>query len=380
MGDLVRVAKTLRTEHGFRGYIHLKTIPGASAGSDRRGGPLCRPPVDECRAPERDVACRLCAGEKRDRHQERAGGDARLDRERNGSRRARAGRIGRAVPPRFAPAGQSTQIIVGADAHRRHRHPRCQRVALRLLRAQARLLRGLQPDRPSVRAAAAGGDAAHARAPPVPGRLADALLRLQPARPRRRRALRHAQRSTSIPSSPGRSSTARNSRSTSTAPAARCCCGCRDWASARSTASSRRDAAGRCGSTTSRGCRARSRATRPFIVTLDWRPGALLDDAHLAPQARTQAAAADAVRVTACTPCGWLATRTRRNSARRRGAASRCDLSPREVAFIAADQPSLFPPLPDGEPRARLQRAARLRRTAARRDLPSRDRPLRAAL
>src|SRR5580658_6207797 len=27
--DMVRVAKTLREEHGFRGYIHLKLIPGA---------------------------------------------------------------------------------------------------------------------------------------------------------------------------------------------------------------------------------------------------------------------------------------------------------------------------------------------------------------
>src|SRR5690606_3223736 len=31
MSDIVRVAKALRLEHGFRGYIHLKTIPGASA-------------------------------------------------------------------------------------------------------------------------------------------------------------------------------------------------------------------------------------------------------------------------------------------------------------------------------------------------------------
>jgi predicted DNA-binding helix-hairpin-helix protein len=29
MADLVRVAKTLRLDHGYRGYIHLKTIPGA---------------------------------------------------------------------------------------------------------------------------------------------------------------------------------------------------------------------------------------------------------------------------------------------------------------------------------------------------------------
>src|SRR3954452_8411852 len=31
MADLVRVAKTLRMTHNFRGYIHLKTIPGADA-------------------------------------------------------------------------------------------------------------------------------------------------------------------------------------------------------------------------------------------------------------------------------------------------------------------------------------------------------------
>lgn len=30
MDRLVRVAKTLRTGHRFQGYIHLKTIPGAS--------------------------------------------------------------------------------------------------------------------------------------------------------------------------------------------------------------------------------------------------------------------------------------------------------------------------------------------------------------
>ena len=30
MEQVVRVAKTLREEHGFRGYIHLKTIPDAS--------------------------------------------------------------------------------------------------------------------------------------------------------------------------------------------------------------------------------------------------------------------------------------------------------------------------------------------------------------
>ena len=30
MADMVRIARTLREEHGFKGYIHLKTIPDAS--------------------------------------------------------------------------------------------------------------------------------------------------------------------------------------------------------------------------------------------------------------------------------------------------------------------------------------------------------------
>ena len=30
MSQMVRIARTLRVEHGFKGYIHLKTIPDAS--------------------------------------------------------------------------------------------------------------------------------------------------------------------------------------------------------------------------------------------------------------------------------------------------------------------------------------------------------------
>src|SRR6201991_569578 len=64
MAELVRVAKALRTEHGFRGYIHLKTVPCA------------RPDLIE-------AAGRVYAGENRERHQQTCGGDARIDRERN---------------------------------------------------------------------------------------------------------------------------------------------------------------------------------------------------------------------------------------------------------------------------------------------------------
>lgn len=31
MADMVRIARTLRQDHGFKGYIHLKTIPDAAA-------------------------------------------------------------------------------------------------------------------------------------------------------------------------------------------------------------------------------------------------------------------------------------------------------------------------------------------------------------
>ncbi len=45
MEEMVRIARTLRTNHGFRGYIHLKTIPEASqlviqAGAMSQGGDL----------------------------------------------------------------------------------------------------------------------------------------------------------------------------------------------------------------------------------------------------------------------------------------------------------------------------------------------------
>ena len=149
-----------------------------------------------------------------------------------------------------------------------------------------------------------------------------------------RRALRDAQRPTSIRSSPGRSSTARNSRSTSTAPVARCCCGCRDWAVRavdRIIAARRR---GSCGSTTWRDCRARSRGRGPFIVTLDWRPGALLDDAHLRRKL--------ARKPQQLTLFGWTmyAVRMARDADETefREAARRCislRLSPRDVAFVA---------------------------------------------
>ena len=115
MSDLVRVAKLLRIDHNFRGYIHLKTIPGASedliaeAGlyADRLSMNVELPSETSLReyAPEKSAA-NIKIGMATTR--------ARIE-EATTAREKSAGMIGRAKPPRFAPAGQSTQMIVGAD-------------------------------------------------------------------------------------------------------------------------------------------------------------------------------------------------------------------------------------------------------------------------
>ncbi|MDI6025378.1 putative DNA modification/repair radical SAM protein [Corticibacterium sp. UT-5YL-CI-8] len=106
MEQVVRVARELRQTHDFRGYIHLKTIPDASdelmaeAGkyADRLSINIELPSETSLKtlAPEKDVrAIRRSMGRMR----------YRID-EAQDDKRA----------PRFAPAGQSTQMIVGADA------------------------------------------------------------------------------------------------------------------------------------------------------------------------------------------------------------------------------------------------------------------------
>ncbi len=108
MQDMIRVAKTLRETHLFRGYIHLKTIPGASAELIAQAGlyadrlsmniELPSERMLAAFAPEKSLA-RIKQGMARTRsHIEEASEPAR-----------------RARRPSYAPAGQSTQMIVGAD-------------------------------------------------------------------------------------------------------------------------------------------------------------------------------------------------------------------------------------------------------------------------
>ena len=109
MEQLVLVAKTLREVHDFRGYIHLKLIPEADprlvemAGlyADRLSANI-ELPRDEALArlaPQKDVAVI-----KKAMSQVRLGVEA-----------AKPGKRDKIKPPKFAPGGQSTQLIIGAD-------------------------------------------------------------------------------------------------------------------------------------------------------------------------------------------------------------------------------------------------------------------------
>jgi putative DNA modification/repair radical SAM protein len=110
MEQIVEVARSLREDHDFRGYIHLKTIPDADPELVRQAGvhadrvsinvELPTAPGLARLAPEKDGA-RIEGAMKDMRHAIDDGADAK--------KRYKSA-------PSFAPAGQSTQMIVGADS------------------------------------------------------------------------------------------------------------------------------------------------------------------------------------------------------------------------------------------------------------------------
>ena len=109
MSELVEVARSLRNDHGFGGYIHLKVPPGVSCELIDAAGPLVDrlsvnvelpTPADlEALAPEKSLEVIEAS---------MAMMKTRID-DARGERKASRGRT-----PAFVPAGQSTQMIVGA--------------------------------------------------------------------------------------------------------------------------------------------------------------------------------------------------------------------------------------------------------------------------
>ena len=109
MGQMVRIARELRTVHLFKGYIHLKTIPDAAPELLEEAGKWADRLSINIEMPT-DAGVERFAPEKDPKTIRKAMADTRLRREEYQEKSFRGRRKGR-----FAPAGQSTQLIVGAD-------------------------------------------------------------------------------------------------------------------------------------------------------------------------------------------------------------------------------------------------------------------------
>ena len=110
MEQLVEVARSLREDHDFRGYIHLKTIPDAEPELVAAAGRHADRVSINVELPTTPGLKRL-APEKSAERIAGAMGEmkASIIDARDASKHYKSA-------PRYAPAGQSTQMIVGADA------------------------------------------------------------------------------------------------------------------------------------------------------------------------------------------------------------------------------------------------------------------------
>jgi putative DNA modification/repair radical SAM protein len=109
MADMVRIARTLREQENFRGYIHLKTIPDADPLLVEEAGRYADRLSINVELPTRAGMAEL-APEKDPGQIRRAMADVSVLREASRERTHTGKRAAR-----FAPAGHSTQMIVGAD-------------------------------------------------------------------------------------------------------------------------------------------------------------------------------------------------------------------------------------------------------------------------
>lgn len=105
MENMVRIAQSLRVDHAFKGYIHLKTIPNASPELQEEAGLYADRLSINVEMPTQNSLEKF-APEKSLQDIESAMGtlkdkiiEAKTEKK----------------SPRFAPAGQSTQMIIGAD-------------------------------------------------------------------------------------------------------------------------------------------------------------------------------------------------------------------------------------------------------------------------
>ncbi len=108
MAQLTAVAKTLRERESFRGYIHLKTIPGAADELVHEAGLYADRLSVNIELPTESDLVQL-APEKKRPEIEHSMSTIKLARDDSVQERKRGFKA-----PKFAPAGQSTQMIIGA--------------------------------------------------------------------------------------------------------------------------------------------------------------------------------------------------------------------------------------------------------------------------
>ena len=109
MSEMVRVARVLRLDHGFKGYIHLKTIPDAAQELINEAGLYADRLSINVELPT-DASLVSFAPQKDAASIRKAMAGVRLKQEEFAEPTLRTKRV-----KQFAPAGQSTQLIVGAD-------------------------------------------------------------------------------------------------------------------------------------------------------------------------------------------------------------------------------------------------------------------------
>ena len=110
MESMVRIAKSLRQDHHFKGYIHLKTIPNAAPELQQEAGLFADRLSINVEMPTQS-SLRTYAPEKNLNNIENAMLNLKAKITEHKTERTFSGRR----LPRFAPGGQSTQMIIGAD-------------------------------------------------------------------------------------------------------------------------------------------------------------------------------------------------------------------------------------------------------------------------
>lgn len=110
MERIVEVARCLREDHDFRGYIHLKTIPDADPILVREAGLHADRVSINVELPTRAGLGRLAPEKDADRI------EGAMEAMKSAIAEGADAKARYKSAPSYAPAGQSTQMIVGADA------------------------------------------------------------------------------------------------------------------------------------------------------------------------------------------------------------------------------------------------------------------------